>query len=101
MNAEINADLLDVCLGMADLIDRCGLQVNKDFDDALRAAIAKAEDQTTSQAPNATAADLLHALKLISAIKPMGTAGTEDLWLSLGEVRRIALPAIAKAEEAK
>ena len=87
MSAEINAELLDLCQGMADLIDRCGVRVNDEFESALRAALAKAEAvkpdpvqaMQPSETPNATAADLLHALKLISAIKPMGTAGTEDL----------------------
>lgn len=50
MSAEINAELLDVCLGMADLIDRCGLAVNADFDQALRAAIIKAEASPTTTA---------------------------------------------------
>lgn len=47
---ELTAQLLDVCLGMADLIDRCGVKVNADFDQALRDAIAKAEVTSTDSA---------------------------------------------------
>lgn len=43
MSTAINAELLDLCQGMTDLIDRRGLAVNADFDTALRAALAKAE----------------------------------------------------------
>lgn len=36
-------ELLDLCLGMRDLIDRCGVKVGAEFDAQLSAAIAKAE----------------------------------------------------------
>lgn len=36
-------DLYQVCLGMRDLIDRVGVKVHAEFDEALNAAIAKAE----------------------------------------------------------
>lgn len=51
MSTAINAELLDLCLGMADLIDRCGVKVNADFDRALRAAIEKTEDAAEQMQP--------------------------------------------------
>jgi hypothetical protein len=35
--------MLDVCNGMQDLIDRCGLKVNAEFQEALNRAVALAE----------------------------------------------------------
>ncbi len=35
-------ELLDLALGMADMIDRCGLKVDAEFDAALRRVLAKA-----------------------------------------------------------
>ena len=36
-------DLLAICLGMRDLIDRAGVKVHAEFDEALNRALAKAE----------------------------------------------------------
>lgn len=38
----------------------------------------------------ATAAQLRKALENIAAVEPMATANTHDLWLAIGEMRRIA-----------
>jgi hypothetical protein len=48
------------------------------------------EPPPATKARKATPAQLRKALENIAAIEPMATANVHDLWLAIGEIRRIA-----------